>query len=117
MAVPLVRDCRRLVALVAELEAPDSVGLDGRDGEPGFGVFALQGLDEGDAVEDERAGQVDRVDPAALAGAVDAGRAGAKGVGHIGKGTSSSPPLSPTLPPERGEGGLIFPAPLPDPPP
>jgi len=53
VAVPLVRDCRRLVALVAELEAPDSVGLDGRDGEFGFGVLALQGLDEGHAVEDE----------------------------------------------------------------
>jgi len=65
--VPVVRDADRLVSHVAELEAPDAVDLDGRDGELGFRVLALQGLDEGDAVEDEGTWQVDRVDPAALA--------------------------------------------------
>jgi hypothetical protein len=80
--VPVVGGPNRFVSLVAELEAPDAVELDGRHGELGFRVLALQGLDEGDAVEDQGAGQADGVDAAALAGAVDAGRAGAERMGH-----------------------------------
>ena len=83
MAVPAVGDAHGFVSLEAELQAPDAVDLDGRDRQLGFGVLALEGLYQGDAVEDEGAGQVDGVDPPALAGAVDAGRARAEGVGHF----------------------------------
>jgi len=75
MPVPVVRNAGRVISQAAELEAPDSVDLDGRDGQLDLRILALKRLDEGDAVEDERAGQVDGVDPAALAGAIDAGRA------------------------------------------
>src|SRR5207245_11300855 len=60
----------------------DAVDLDRRHRELALGVLALEGLDQSDAVEDERARQVDGVDAAALAGAVDARRAGAEGGGH-----------------------------------
>ena len=75
MAVPVVGHTDRLIYLVGELETPDAVDLDRCDGQLGFGVLALQRLDQRYAVEDEGAGQVDRVDPAAFAGTVDAGRA------------------------------------------
>src|ERR1700682_825864 len=92
--MPVVGHAHGVIAEVAELEAPHAIDFDRCHGELGLGVLALQCLAQGDAVEDERARQVDRVDPAALAGAVNAGRAGAEGVGHSHKGTSS-PTLSP----------------------
>ena len=75
MPVPVFGHADGFVAQVAELETPDAVDLDWCDRQLGFGVLALERLDQGDAVQDQRPGQVDRVDPAAFAGAVDAGRA------------------------------------------
>ena len=92
MPVPVVGGAHRVIALVAELEAPHAFELDGCDEELGLGVLALQRLDQGDAVEDEGAGQVDRVDAAALARAVDAGRAGTERVGHALKSKRYPPP-------------------------
>src|ERR1700688_904785 len=92
VAVPVVGNAHRVVSLVAELQAPDAFDLDGRHRELGFGVIALQDLDEGDSVEDESPGQVDRVDAAPFAGAVDAGRAGAERVSHGAKSKGSPNP-------------------------
>src|SRR5712692_4961883 len=75
VAVPPLRHALGLVAQAAQLEAPDPVDLDRRDAELGLGVPVLQGLEQRDAIDDQRAGQVDRVDPPTLARAVDAGRA------------------------------------------
>src|ERR1700682_3606577 len=80
--MPVVGNAGRVVACVAELEAPNAGHLDGRDGELRLRVLALERLDERHAVEDEGAGQADGVDPASFAGAVDAGRAGAERMDH-----------------------------------
>src|SRR5260370_4529990 len=80
--VPEFGDANRRIAGVSKLQAPNAVHLNGRHRELALRVLALEGLEEGDAVEHEGAGHVDGVDPAAFAGAVDAGRAGAEGVGH-----------------------------------
>ena len=82
MPVPVVGHANQIVARVAQLQAPDAIDLDGCDIKLGFDAAALQVLKKGDAVEDEGAGQVDRVDAAPFAGTVDAGRARAEGVGH-----------------------------------
>jgi hypothetical protein len=73
--VPPIGDAGRLVTLVAELQAPHTVQLNGRHGQLRLGVLALNRLQQRDPIEHERARQVDRVDAAAFAGAVDAGRA------------------------------------------
>src|SRR6516164_4375855 len=67
MPIPELRHAFGLVAFVAELERPDAVGLDRCDAQPGLWVRALEGLQEGDAVDHKRAREVDRVDPAAFA--------------------------------------------------
>ena len=77
MAVPAVRNTPRRVSRVAELQAPDSIDLHRRNRELGLDASALEVLEQGNAVEHQRSRQVDRVDTAALAGTVDAGRAGA----------------------------------------
>src|SRR5689334_3398644 len=82
VAVPRLRRARGRVALVAELDGPDAVHQGRRHAELRAGVFRLQALEQGDPVEDQRTRQVDRVDAAALAGAVDAGRERAEKVGH-----------------------------------
>ena len=85
MAVPVVGHSDGVVSLVAELQAPDSINLHRSDREFGLGVLALKCLDERHAVEDERAWQIDGVDPAAFARAIDARRARAEGMGHATK--------------------------------
>ncbi len=80
MAVPLVWHADRVISLVAELQAPDTVDLHRGDRKLGLRVLALERLDERHAVKDERAGQADGVDPAAFARAIDTGRARAESV-------------------------------------
>src|SRR5579864_7645929 len=82
VAVPLLRHAGGVVAEVAELQAPHPFDLDGRRRELQLGVLALHRLEQGHAVQDERAWKVDRVDATALARAVDAGRARAERVDH-----------------------------------
>src|SRR5439155_2053034 len=71
LAVPRVRN-GRLIALVAQLEAPDAVLLNWGDAQLGLRVRALEPLQQGDAVQHDRPGDVDGVHAAALARAVDA---------------------------------------------
>ena len=82
MAVPVVGHSNGVVSLVAELQAPDAVNLHRGDRKLGLWVLALKHLDERHPVEDKGAGQVDGVDPATFARAINARRAGAKCVDH-----------------------------------
>ena len=75
MAVPALGHAGRLVALVGELQAPDPIHLDRGDAQLGLRIPGLQRLQQGDAVDDQRARNVDRVDAPTLARAIDPGRA------------------------------------------
>src|SRR2546429_7042181 len=72
MAMPALWDAGRCVALVGQLEAPGAVDEHRCDRQPALDASGLQVLNQRHAVDDERAWQADRVDAAALAGAVDA---------------------------------------------
>src|SRR5207247_1600832 len=67
MAVPRVRNGCRLFALVAQLEAPYAALLNGGDAQFGRRVCPLKPLQQGDAVDHDRPGDVDGVDATALA--------------------------------------------------
>src|SRR5438445_10682407 len=83
--MPEFRHGRRRLTGVGDLQPPDSVRLNRSHRQLAFRVLALERLEQGDAVQDERSRQADGVDPAALAGAIDAGRARAESVGHAAR--------------------------------